>query len=300
VRSMAANICPNCNKSVFHAEEVRAIGKYWHKRCLRCAQCNKALDAGSINDRQGKVYCKSCYNAVAGFKGFGLGLASESSVSGGASGQVTYENAPLEEESALSKGFSDGYQANTAGGVAARPVTVPEKHTNPALLPQHRLHQEQHQQPQQNQPIREIDTGFNQVTPSASSGAEGWKLVNDGDWAYFDINLAYKGSGHGADDLKKLLQPTECGFAFWRIVRDNVGNAGVGVVTEANIVLQYKGPQTGAMKKVKSNSTLDAANKKCPSPFKGFIEVITNGPNLTDNTIFDRWRPGSGSKVIDA
>jgi len=138
------------------------------------------------------------------------------------------------------------------------------------------------------------------VKPSASVGAEGFKLVNDGDWAYFDIGLVFKGTGHGAEALKKHLSPTECGFAFWRIVRDNVGNSGVGVVTEANIVLQYKGPQTGAMKKVKSNSTLDAANKKCPSPFKGFIEVLTNGPNLSDATIFDRWKPGSGSKVIDA
>jgi len=133
-----------------------------------------------------------------------------------------------------------------------------------------------------------------------SAGADGYRLVNDGDWAYFDVNLAFKGTGHGAADLKKLLPPNECGFAFWRIVRENVGNAGAGVVTEANIVLQYKGPQTNAIKKVKSNNALDSAQKKCPNPYKGFIEVLTNGPNLTDGNIFDRWKPGSGSKVIDA
>jgi len=260
------------------------------------------LDAGKINDRGGKVYCKSCYNSIAGLKGFGHGDSSESSVSGGATGQVNYSNAPLEHESALNKGFSDGYQANPSGAVASRPVTVSEAHTDPALLPVPRIHQQQHQQHQQqqpNQPIREIDTGFNQVKPSVSVGADGYSLVNDGDWAYFDVTLAFKGSGNGAAALKKLLPATDCGFAFWRIVKDNVGNSGVGVVTEANIVLQYKGPQTGAMKKVKSNSTLDAAQKKCPNPYKGFLEVLTNGPNLTDENIFDRWKPGSGSKVID-
>jgi len=45
-----AAVCPNCNKTVFFAEEVRAIGKSWHKRCLKCAQCNKALNPGKIDE----------------------------------------------------------------------------------------------------------------------------------------------------------------------------------------------------------------------------------------------------------
>jgi len=295
--------CPNCGKTVYFAEEVRALGKSWHKRCLKCAQCNIALDAGKVNDRQGKVYCKSCYSSVAGFKGFGHGVASESSVSGGASGKVVYANAPLEEESALGKGFTDGYRQEPGSEDMPRTVTVPEKHLDPALLPVPRIHQQQQEQEyaqlQQQQPQSAFNSGMPYVGPSTSKGGEGYSLVKDGDWAYFDVNLVFKGAGHGAADLKKLLPPNECGFAYWRIVRENVGNAGAGVVTEANIVLQYKGQQTNALKKVKSNSNLDNAQKKCPNPYKGFLEVLTNGPRLSEEVIYDRWRPGSGSKVID-
>jgi len=293
-----ADKCPNCGKTVYFAEEVRALGKAWHKRCLKCVQCNVTLDAGKINDRQGKVYCKNCYSSVAGLKGFGHGVASESSVSGGATGKVTYANAPIDEESALAKGFTDGFQqAEVNPSAPHHPHQVAEKHNDPALLPVPRIHAQQQQAPAQ--PPQ--DVGFNPpVKPSVSQGSDGYTLVNDGDWAYFDVNLVFKGAGHGAAALKQILPTNECGFAYWRIVRENVGNAGSGVVTEANIVLQYKGPQTNAIKKVKSNNGLDAAQKKCPSPYKGFIEVLTNGPNLSDGTIFDRWKPGSGSKVIDA
>jgi len=292
--------CPNCNKTVYFAEEVRAIGKSWHKRCLKCAQCNVALDAGSVSDRQGKIYCKSCYSSVAGLKGFGHGVANESSVSGGASGKATYANAPLGEESALNKGFSDGYQVAPQNPSHGRPLASAEVHLNEPLLPVPRIHQQQQQQQSQYQPSQEQGPSFNPVIkPSVSSGSDGYSLVNDGDWAFFDVDLRFKGSGHGAAALKKILPPGECGFAFWRIVRENVGNAGAGVITEANIVLQYKGPGTNAIKKVKGNANLDNAQKKCPAPYKGFIEVLTNGPNLTDENIFDRWRPGSGSKVID-
>eukprot|EP01123_Difflugia_compressa_P014248 TRINITY_DN719_c0_g1_i1.p1 TRINITY_DN719_c0_g1~~TRINITY_DN719_c0_g1_i1.p1 ORF type:complete len:308 (-),score=66.88 TRINITY_DN719_c0_g1_i1:176-1063(-) len=291
--------CPNCGKTVYFAEEVRAIGLSWHARCLKCSQCNKALDAGNINDRNGKVYCKPCYSSVAGLKGFGHGVASESSVSGGASGKATYANAPIEHESALAKGYSDGFADLGSNEQAARnPSSVPAPQLDQPLLPVPRIHSQpqtqQQQRPQQGAPQPATQA------PSASTGEEGYSLVNDGDWVYFDINLAMKGKGHGAAALKAILPPADCGFAFWRIVRANVGNSGPDVITEANVVLQYKGPQTNAIKKVKSNTALDAAQKKCPAPYKGFIEVLTNGQNLTDENIFDRWKPGSGSKVIDA
>lgn len=32
--------CPRCNKTVYFAEEVRAVGKKWHKMCLSCGMCN--------------------------------------------------------------------------------------------------------------------------------------------------------------------------------------------------------------------------------------------------------------------
>jgi len=298
-----SNKCPNCGKTVFFAEEVRAIGLSWHARCLKCAQCNKALDVGSINDKNGKIYCKPCYSSVAGLKGFGHGVASESSVSGGSSGKASYANAPIEHESALGKGYSDGYQVSDAVENATRTPSVPEPKLEPALLPVPRIHQQQQQQQQQQQPQKQQQQssgGLPQQPPQPSAGPEGYSLVNDGDWVYFDVNLVYKGSGHGSNALKNILPPNDCGFAFWRIVRANVGNSGPDVISEANVVLQYKGPQTNVIKKVKCNSGLDAAQKKCLAPYKGFIEVLTNGGNLTDEAIFDRWKPGSGSKVIDA
>jgi len=147
-------------------------------------------------------------------------------------------------------------------------------------------------------------------------------LVNNEDWAYFDINMKFIASGNGIEALKPHLQENQCGFAFWRIFRDNVGNTGQGQFSESNIVLQWKGPKTNAIAKVKSNTGLDAAQKQwkgpktnaiakvksntglyaaqkqCPPPSKGFIEVLTKGPILSSETIYNRFKPGSGSKTI--
>lgn len=138
--------CPTCGKAVYHAEEIKAIGKSFHRRCLKCAQCNKTLDPGSLNDRNDKVsnsqhasllltnqvYCKMCYGSVAGLKGFRGGGGTEgtvlASVSGGAAGNVTYSDANVETESALAKGYTTGYRmvgdAGVAGPSSAHTVTV--------------------------------------------------------------------------------------------------------------------------------------------------------------------------------
>jgi len=112
--------CPTCGKTVYFAEEVKAAGKSYHKRCLKCAQCNKALDTGSVNDRNDKIYCKQCYGSVAGLKGFrGDGYAGSTlaCVSGGAAGNVTYANGVIDTESALAKGFTSGYRMTSDAGV---------------------------------------------------------------------------------------------------------------------------------------------------------------------------------------
>ncbi|POW12401.1 hypothetical protein PSHT_08102, partial [Puccinia striiformis] len=65
--------CPACSLTVYHAEQVLAIGKKWHKRCLRCTLCSKALDS-NLNERTGKPYCIQCYHQHfgAGSHGFVL------------------------------------------------------------------------------------------------------------------------------------------------------------------------------------------------------------------------------------
>ena len=68
------DICPRCQKTVYHAESALAPGgaKY-HKLCLRCIECSKSLDSTNMTDRQGQPYCKTCYGKAFGAKGYGYG-----------------------------------------------------------------------------------------------------------------------------------------------------------------------------------------------------------------------------------
>jgi len=69
-----ADICPRCGKSVFIAELMRAAGKAWHKSCFTCNICNKRLESGTLCEREGEIYCKSCYGKNFGPKGIGFGV----------------------------------------------------------------------------------------------------------------------------------------------------------------------------------------------------------------------------------
>jgi len=70
-----AEICPRCNKSVFIAELMRGAGKAWHKSCFTCQLCRKRVDSSMICEREGEIYCKSCYGRNFGPKGCGFGIA---------------------------------------------------------------------------------------------------------------------------------------------------------------------------------------------------------------------------------
>ena len=54
-------ICSKCQKSVFQAEETKALGKVWHTSCFLCANCNKRLSSINATNKDGKVFCKLCY-----------------------------------------------------------------------------------------------------------------------------------------------------------------------------------------------------------------------------------------------
>ncbi|CAI2169061.1 8868_t:CDS:2 [Funneliformis geosporum] len=66
------DICPRCSKAVFAAEAVSAGVKY-HKLCLRCVTCDKLVSSSNMADREGKIYCRSCYSKDFGPKGYGYG-----------------------------------------------------------------------------------------------------------------------------------------------------------------------------------------------------------------------------------
>jgi hypothetical protein len=66
--------CSKCGKSVFFAEQVKAIGKLWHRGCLRCTQCNTSLATGRVNEHNEAPYCARCYTKVHGPAGSGYAL----------------------------------------------------------------------------------------------------------------------------------------------------------------------------------------------------------------------------------
>jgi len=66
--------CPRCGKAVYQAEQVLAVGKKWHRACLRCTSCCKRLDTHSLNDKDGEPYCRACYSKNYGPTGSGYAL----------------------------------------------------------------------------------------------------------------------------------------------------------------------------------------------------------------------------------
>ncbi|GAA5895579.1 hypothetical protein JCM6882_000345 [Rhodosporidiobolus microsporus] len=66
------DLCPKCGTVVYFAEEVRAVGAKWHKRCLRCSSCSTALSPSALTERDGQPYCKKCYGEQWGLGGVGV------------------------------------------------------------------------------------------------------------------------------------------------------------------------------------------------------------------------------------
>ncbi|XP_050411136.1 cysteine and glycine-rich protein 1 [Patella vulgata] len=85
--------CPRCSKSVFFAEEVRALGKKWHKMCLKCSSCNKMLDSTNCNDHDDDIFCTACHRKHFGPKGYGFaGGSSGLSMDTGRRNEITRDN----------------------------------------------------------------------------------------------------------------------------------------------------------------------------------------------------------------
>ncbi|CCM03226.1 uncharacterized protein FIBRA_05351 [Fibroporia radiculosa] len=67
-------VCPKCGKTVFFAEQAKAIGKTYHKGCLRCTECNTHLDSTRLTERDGNPFCHRCYSKLYGPQGSGYAL----------------------------------------------------------------------------------------------------------------------------------------------------------------------------------------------------------------------------------
>jgi len=67
--SISGNICPRCSKTVYLAEEVKAAGKSFHKRCYNCAHCKGSISGGRYSVHDGELYDNNCYQRLFGPKG---------------------------------------------------------------------------------------------------------------------------------------------------------------------------------------------------------------------------------------
>ncbi|KAJ3615899.1 hypothetical protein Zmor_012212 [Zophobas morio] len=70
------DVCPACDKKVYHAEKVVGAGCSYHRSCFKCYSCSKPLDSTTVTDRDGAIYCKGCYAKNFGPKGYGYGVGS--------------------------------------------------------------------------------------------------------------------------------------------------------------------------------------------------------------------------------
>jgi LIM domain len=59
--------CGRCGQSVFFAEQIKAVGKTFHKSCLKCTECNTSLDSTKLTEKDGDPLCRRCYGKVFGF-----------------------------------------------------------------------------------------------------------------------------------------------------------------------------------------------------------------------------------------
>lgn len=58
------NQCPKCSQTVYFAEKVLAIGRNWHKRCLRCESCGSSLTSSTLSDRDSKPLVELYYRGL--------------------------------------------------------------------------------------------------------------------------------------------------------------------------------------------------------------------------------------------
>lgn len=65
--------CGRCEKLVYAAEEMKALGKSYHKLCFKCKSCNKLLDSTNCTDKDNELFCKTCYAKTFGPQGYGYG-----------------------------------------------------------------------------------------------------------------------------------------------------------------------------------------------------------------------------------
>ena len=99
------NNCAVCQKTVYYAEQKKALGNVYHKQCFKCSDCGKTLaTVGDASDKEGELYCGNCYRKNFGPKGFGYGNA----VSHTGRGSTTNAITPEQDKSLTKSGVREG------------------------------------------------------------------------------------------------------------------------------------------------------------------------------------------------
>ncbi|KAJ2493811.1 hypothetical protein IWW37_000197 [Coemansia sp. RSA 2050] len=72
------DMCPRCNKTIYHAEKVVGPGGPWHRACFKCKQCNSALSSTTLTEHDGEAFCHNCYTKLFSPRGYNIGGSMES------------------------------------------------------------------------------------------------------------------------------------------------------------------------------------------------------------------------------
>lgn len=94
--------CPACGKSVYAAEEIKAMGESWHKMCFCCKACGRCLQIGQYKEHDGQPYCDADYSKLFGTKGIGFGMLADTGEPGRTSvGQPRHSMEPRKSMDSL-------------------------------------------------------------------------------------------------------------------------------------------------------------------------------------------------------
>lgn len=169
--------CTICAKSVYKNEEIRGLGRLWHKSCFTCGAtntsdkidgCKKSLKLNDYVDHSNIPYCNTCYGRLFKPKGFGVGT--------GLSTAAAYEKkadadeAPKEEKpyvpTYVSSGGSNAFATKLkktdllptpAAKVAETPSAVPAPSSASAV----------------SSPVDDVETVFAAASPQGSARVTG-------------------------------------------------------------------------------------------------------------------------------
>ncbi|KAJ2021690.1 hypothetical protein IWW57_004823, partial [Coemansia sp. S610] len=72
------DMCPRCDKTIYHAEKVVGPGGPWHRACFKCKQCNSALSSTTLTEHDGEAFCRNCYTKLFSPRGYNIGGSTES------------------------------------------------------------------------------------------------------------------------------------------------------------------------------------------------------------------------------